>query len=519
MNIRAQLKPDLYILSFAILGVVNASFVWGGVFSFLPSEPWTSDFLLICFSWQTICFAISVIVVFALGYFCPKFPRFALLGATLAAYLGALLFIFLANQENIDYLLAASLSGACLGFSNLGLNCLWIMLFSSRSIQEGTRSLILVGFYASLFYGLIAILPKMVGGFIMPVILIPLTSLVLLQGLRKLDLAPPMFADRPKDHAPLYLQGLKDCWRSTLYLWALAGCSGALRAYSMAIPEQEGILNLLSMVGLSIPLLVIMIATRKNNLNLNTMSIYQFFFPLLVTGLLLLPLLGQGAAFSFSVVVYIVFATAKVLITVQCLQMAHNRGLNPIVVYSAIIGSMGLVHNLGFLSIGFVENAISSPSVILMVVCLVCLYLLAMTFFFGQKGAFLAIMSKRGNPETIELFASRIPHSEHASHRRTGAFPKQLHTLKKIETVVDKTAHQCQLFREEYGLSAREAEIVEQLARGNGASQIAEELFVSENTVRTHIRRVYAKTGVHKKQELLNLVQNTAARINEGTLS
>lgn len=29
---------------------------------------------------------------------------------------------------------------------------------------------------------------------------------------------------------------------------------------------------------------------------------------------------------------------------------------------------------------------------------------------------------------------------------------------------------------------------------------------VSENTIRTHCRRLYAKLGIHKKQELLDLV-------------
>ena len=36
--------------------------------------------------------------------------------------------------------------------------------------------------------------------------------------------------------------------------------------------------------------------------------------------------------------------------------------------------------------------------------------------------------------------------------------------------------------------------------------RIAEELFVSENTVRTHSKRIYAKLDIHKKQELRDLV-------------
>ena len=61
--------------------------------------------------------------------------------------------------------------------------------------------------------------------------------------------------------------------------------------------------------------------------------------------------------------------------------------------------------------------------------------------------------------------------------------------------------------REFYGLSAREAEVAELIARGNTVAHIAELLFVSENTVRTHSKRIYVKLDTHKRQELMALVE------------
>ena len=61
--------------------------------------------------------------------------------------------------------------------------------------------------------------------------------------------------------------------------------------------------------------------------------------------------------------------------------------------------------------------------------------------------------------------------------------------------------------REFYGLSAREAEVAELIARGNTVAHIAELLFVSENTVRTHSKRIYVKLDTHKRQELIALVE------------
>lgn len=37
---------------------------------------------------------------------------------------------------------------------------------------------------------------------------------------------------------------------------------------------------------------------------------------------------------------------------------------------------------------------------------------------------------------------------------------------------------------------------------------IAEILFVSENTVRTHSKRIYVKLDIHKRQELIDLVES-----------
>jgi DNA-binding NarL/FixJ family response regulator len=59
-------------------------------------------------------------------------------------------------------------------------------------------------------------------------------------------------------------------------------------------------------------------------------------------------------------------------------------------------------------------------------------------------------------------------------------------------------------YREEKGwerLTLREREILEQLARGIGGEGIAEQLHIAPLTVRTHIRNLMAKLGVHSRLE------------------
>ena len=45
------------------------------------------------------------------------------------------------------------------------------------------------------------------------------------------------------------------------------------------------------------------------------------------------------------------------------------------------------------------------------------------------------------------------------------------------------------------------------LARGRTKAHIAKTLYVTENTVRSHVRNIYAKLGVHTRQELIDLIE------------
>ena len=57
-----------------------------------------------------------------------------------------------------------------------------------------------------------------------------------------------------------------------------------------------------------------------------------------------------------------------------------------------------------------------------------------------------------------------------------------------------------------FGISAREAEVMELFACGRSANWIAEELVISNNTVRSHLRSIYTKLDVHSRQELLDFL-------------
>ena len=51
------------------------------------------------------------------------------------------------------------------------------------------------------------------------------------------------------------------------------------------------------------------------------------------------------------------------------------------------------------------------------------------------------------------------------------------------------------------GLTAREAEVLALLASGLSNTDIARRLYLSNATVKTHINRIFAKTGAHDRAQ------------------
>jgi two-component system, NarL family, response regulator LiaR len=59
--------------------------------------------------------------------------------------------------------------------------------------------------------------------------------------------------------------------------------------------------------------------------------------------------------------------------------------------------------------------------------------------------------------------------------------------------------------REALGITPRELEILELIAQGMSNREIAEKLFVSENTVKTHSSRVFDKLGAKRRTQAVQL--------------
>lgn len=88
-----------------------------------------------------------------------------------------------------------------------------------------------------------------------------------------------------------------------------------------------------------------------------------------------------------------------------------------------------------------------------------------------------------------------------ASHKPDSAEPDH----KAVETYIENRTG---VIAQEFNFTPREIDVFKLMAAGRSSTFIAEELYLSSNTVRKHIAHIYEKCGIHSKQELLSLVQS-----------
>jgi DNA-binding CsgD family transcriptional regulator len=82
------------------------------------------------------------------------------------------------------------------------------------------------------------------------------------------------------------------------------------------------------------------------------------------------------------------------------------------------------------------------------------------------------------------------------------------HTARPVSA--ESAAQGCSLppgFIQRYSISPRECEIISSLEQGISNKRLAEQLFISAQTVKNHIYHIYQKTGARNKVQLVNLVR------------
>ena len=82
---------------------------------------------------------------------------------------------------------------------------------------------------------------------------------------------------------------------------------------------------------------------------------------------------------------------------------------------------------------------------------------------------------------------------------------RQRVVVKEVPVSADEPFIPDEKKRENLGITRRELEILELMAQGMSNREIAEKLYVSENTVKTHSSRVFDKLGAKRRTQAVQL--------------
>lgn len=566
-NAASVFKPNVASLGYALFLAVNATGVWGGVFPFLPLDFQTPQILFWFFLMQSVTFFASFLASGLGAYYLPgPTKRLSVVLAGTPYLIGwcCLIAAIYLDDAALPLVMAG---GAFLGLGSAGFYMLWQRLFASRDADKGNRDLMAGTAYAALLYFALYLLPQAITAFLIPLVFMPLFALAIVVESRTVDRDQPMFQDVPREHPHVYRHVARDYWRSALCVGALGFCAGIMRSLALGEIQMGTLVNVLSMAG-SLAMAVTMLSLwRFKSLRVNVAGAYRFFFPFAITALLLLPFLPTAYGRWLAAILYALYSAAIMLMMIQCAQASRDRGINPVFIYGLFGSVVYALHDLGFFGGLLVERIDVAGIPSLAVVALVAVYLLGMMHFVGQ-GGLRRVLGFDERDTSIELVALR-PAGDNAARqsvrikadeRRAAPGAAMSHaradgadgekplggvgedgagssgdsiavgtepfdgiaagagTSDGVSSAADgagsepfyqdRLSKQVELVRRYYRLSAREAEVMELIARGNTVARIAEMLVVSENTIRTHSKRIYAKLDVHKRQELRDLIDS-----------
>ncbi len=496
-------EPALLLLGYGLFLSFTSVSLWGGYTTLIPAIV-SSDLLWLGeYFARNVSFPLTLLAIATFAYFRRGIRLSWLVGIGFALYIvgGALLLTLLVGNVSVgDWLFFV---GILFGIASACMFSAFTVLIAGQNGYIAGMVVLLAAAVSAIAFFLIGLIPspayywvEFLG--VLPAILIimVMTRRAAMGELRKdtarnekddSETLGKSVASVKREERDLYHNAAKELWRSLLCVAFTAFIVGLFRSSTSADAEALYQVNQGNMIGLLIASVVLLFFWHALYFRVGLTNVYRVLFPLTTTVYLLLPLFESE--FS-NVLLYFgltVFSIASSLMVVSCIRTAERLRLDAIIVYgffaSVVYGSLcvGTV-------VGLIFNETHNTT-ILFVIALLVIYLLSLA---------MALTRRKRKGEHSQDNKTRV------ALEAKGATEKEVNNANSGES---ETEHQCDRVTQRYGLTKREDEVLRLLAKGRDAPFIAKELYISQNTVRYHIKNIFAKTDVHSRQDLLNLIE------------
>lgn len=183
---------------------------------------------------------------------------------------------------------------------------------------------------------------------------------------------------------------------------------------------------------------------------------------------------------------YELFDTLTWVLLVALAQNQEQR-VPHLVVFGLGTAATMLGMGMGYFAGGLMSEAIARGDFQIPSVGIVCVMALFITAFLVlPEGTFGQLTVKRTTGKRSKEGKPDVP----------------VATVNPLEAACHEVASQ-------FHLTPRESEVLLLLARGRTLAIVMRDLHIAKGTAQTHIENVYAKLGVHKQQELIDLVEGS----------
>lgn len=410
-----------------------------------------------------------------------------------------------------SYIMALILAGGILlGLGSALFFLSWQRLFASQNPERGTLDLILGMGLSAPLYALLHLIPDAVAAFTIPLIFVPLAEVCLIEASRPIDFDQPMFADTPKENARIYTHSVKTHWRSAICVGSFGFASGIARAIAVEDPAMGTLVNSASMIGALASAGILVWLWRHYSFRFDTVLSFRTIFPVIATSFLLLPYLGGSYLRAFAGVMYMFFSFATMIMMIQCAQASRDSSVSPTFIFGFFSGIVYILQGLGF-AVGYFSSTLFAETALqLTTIALLSVWVLAIAMYV-VRGRFSAQSEQTRSIEFIALdpVQKKLVAEGASVPTKQGAGPRWMQQPEN-QTYKDRVSKQCAIVAKRYFLTMRETEVMELIARGNSVPSMAEALVISENTVRTYCKRLYTKLDVHKRKDLLSMLEETS---------
>lgn len=319
----------------------------------------------------------------------------------------------------------------------------------------------------------------------------------------------PIFERRPaslvigKDGKDALINIISSTWRYMFCVASIGYASGMTRLFVQQSGGSSFSVSISMGIGMLLATVALVLLWTKANRRPSFSMVYSVLFFVVMTGFLFLPFFGIEYRLFFAGLTNAAFSVASIFMMVTCIRAAALRQVDPIGVFgvfaSIVYGSVLVGRAIGDIAGQFYD--ISQT----LVIALMSIYVLSF--------AEVVIHLRRRSHETeLDEVEEDELNETHATPTTQEPSKPARPLIRNVVVAQDMVPVYSRLIKKTYGLSNRETDVLELIIRGRDVARMAETLFVSENTVRSHCKNLYRKLDVHNRQQIFDLVEEFSQR-------